>query len=433
MKKSDLYSIFLDYPIICTDSRNIIPDSIFFALKGDNFDGNKYVSRALDCGCAFAVSDDIENEEIHGCIIVENVLKTLQDLAEYHRTELNIPVLAITGTNGKTTTKELINAVLSKKYQTVCTKGNLNNHIGLPLTLLSINANTEIAIVEMGANHPGEIAALCEIAHPGLGLITNIGKAHLEGFGSEEGVRKTKGELYDYLEKNRGVIFYNSDDTTLRTMAEKTLGTTPVIYSETAMGAKIVKTEDSLLAFSTSEPDLLVNTCLVGDYNLNNALAAIAVGRHFDVSTEDIAAALMEYKPNNNRSQLIKTSTNTVIMDAYNANPSSMEAAINNFAKLAAANKLLILGDMLELGDNSLAEHQRIVDIVKRLGLWKTGKIILIGETFNQLKESGITCFTSRNEAEEHLKNLHLESHTVLVKGSRGIGLENLLKYLTNF
>jgi UDP-N-acetylmuramoyl-tripeptide--D-alanyl-D-alanine ligase len=281
----------------------------------------------------------------------------------------------------------------------------------------------------MGANHPGEIAALCEITHPGLGLVTNIGKAHLEGFGSEEGVRKTKGELYDYIEKNRGVIFYNSDDTTLRSMAEKTQGTTFVIYGETVMGAKIVKTEDLLLGFSTLEPDLFVNTCLVGDYNLNNALAAIAVGLHFDVSAGDIASALTEYKPNNNRSQLIKTSVNTVIMDAYNANPSSMEVAINNFAKLDVANKLLILGDMLELGDNALAEHQRIKDIVKSLDLWKTGKVILIGEMFNQLIENGFTCFVSRNEAEKYLKNLHIESYTVLVKGSRGIGLETLLKF----
>jgi UDP-N-acetylmuramoyl-tripeptide--D-alanyl-D-alanine ligase len=431
MDIKELYSAFRDYPVICTDSRNIIPDSVFFALKGGNFDGNKFVKQSLSCGCAFAVSDNPDNEGLDGCIIVDDVLKTLQDLAGYHRRELNIPVLAITGTNGKTTTKELVNAVLSKKYKTVYTKGNLNNHIGAPLTLLNISADTEIAIVEMGANHIGEIAALCEIVHPDFGLVTNIGKAHLEGFGSEEGVRKTKGELYDYIEKNRGVIFYNSDDTTLKTMAEKTQRTRLSGYGKTAMGAKIIeKNTDSLLGFSTVEPDLIVNTHLVGDYNLNNALAAIAVGMYFDVTSADIISALEEYNPDNTRSQLIKTSTNTVIMDAYNANPSSMEAAISNFAKLDAGNKFLILGDMLELGNDSFAEHKRITDIVKNYGLWKTGKIILIGNMFNQLKENAAIGFTSVNEAEEYLKNQHIESNTILIKGSRGIGLETLLKYV---
>ncbi|MDR3245724.1 MAG: UDP-N-acetylmuramoyl-tripeptide--D-alanyl-D-alanine ligase [Prevotellaceae bacterium] len=431
MNIKELYSIFRDYPVICTDSRNIIPDSVFFALKGGNFDGNKFVKQSLDSGCAFAVSDNPDNEGIDGCIIVENVLKTLQDLARYHRKELNIPVLAITGTNGKTTTKELVNAVLSKKYRTEYTRGNLNNHIGAPLTLLNINAKTEIAIVEMGANHIGEIATLCEIVNPDFGLVTNIGKAHLEGFGSEEGVRKTKGELYDYIEKNRGVIFYNSDDTTLKTMAEKTQKTRLAGYGKTAMGAKIIeKTTDSLLAFSTAEPDLAVHTGLVGDYNLNNALAAIAVGRYFDVPSTDIISALEEYKPDNNRSQLVKTATNTVVMDAYNANPSSMEAAISNFAKLNDGDKFLILGDMLELGRDSFVEHKRITDIVKNYGLWKTGKIILIGDIFNQLKERTAAGFISVNEAAEYLKNQHIESHTILVKGSRGIGLEKLLKHL---
>ncbi|MDR1130593.1 MAG: UDP-N-acetylmuramoyl-tripeptide--D-alanyl-D-alanine ligase, partial [Prevotellaceae bacterium] len=419
MNIKELHSIFRDYPLACTDSRNIIPDSIFFALKGGNFDGNKFVKQSLDSGCAFAVSDDAGNEGIHGCIVVDNVLKTLQELAEYHRTEFEIPVLAITGTNGKTTTKELVNAVLSAKYQTVCTEGNLNNHIGLPLTLLKIREHTEIAIVEMGANHAGEIATLCEIAHPGMGLVTNIGKAHLEGFGSEEGIRKTKGELYDYLEKNRGVIFYNSDDQTLCAMAEKTQGTTLVKYGKTLMDARI-ESKDSLLGFSTAEPKMSVNTCLAGEYNLNNALAAIAVGRHFDVPAEDTVSALREYKPTANRSQLVKTSNNTVIMDAYNANPSSMEVAISNFAKLEAENKLLILGDMLELGADSLAEHGRIIDIIKHCGLWKKGKLILIGRMFNQLKEDTALYFQDRNEAEEYFKNQHIKSCMILVKGSRG-------------
>jgi UDP-N-acetylmuramoyl-tripeptide--D-alanyl-D-alanine ligase len=398
-------------------------------LKGNNFDGNKFVKRSLESGCAFAVSDNIENEGIHGCIIVENVLKTLQDLAEYHRTEFEIPVLAITGTNGKTTTKELVNAVLSKKYRTIYTEGNLNNHIGLPLTLLKINQDTEIAIVEMGANHAGEIERLCEIARPGMGIVTNIGKAHLEGFGSEEGIRKAKGELYDYIEKNRGVIFYNSDDLTLSAMAEGTQGTTLVKYGKTVMKATIVN-NGALLGLSTLEPDLIVNTCLVGEYNLNNALAAIAVAGRFDVPNEDIMSALTEYKPTANRSQLVKTLNNTVIMDAYNANPSSMEVAINNFAKLDAENKLLILGDMLELGNDSLEEHRRIMNIITHHSLWKKGEIILIGSMFSQLKDEIALYFANSNEAGEYLKNRHIKSCTVLVKGSRGTALEILLKYL---
>ncbi|MDR0724431.1 MAG: UDP-N-acetylmuramoyl-tripeptide--D-alanyl-D-alanine ligase [Prevotellaceae bacterium] len=429
MNTKELYAIFRDYPLVCTDSRNIVPDSIFFALKGENFDGNRFVEQSLDSGCAFAVSDSVENEGIHGCIVVENVLKTLQDLAEYHRMEFDIHVLAITGTNGKTTTKELVNAVLSKKYKTVCTKGNLNNHIGTPLTLLNINENTEIVIVEMGANHCGEIATLCEIAHPGLGLITNVGKAHLEGFGSEEGVRKTKGELYDYIEKNRGVIFYNADDATLASMAEKTQGTTLVKYGKTIMGVT-AGDDNFFLGFSTSEPEMSVKTCLVGEYNLNNVLAAIAAGKYFEVSVPDIISALAEYKPADNRSQLVKSTTNTVIMDAYNANPSSMEAAIGNFARLDAENKLLILGDMLELGDNSFAEHRRITEIIKNHGLWKKGKVILIGHTFSRLGENIAICFPDKSEAVKYLGNINLNSRLILMKGSRGIGLETLLKYL---
>jgi UDP-N-acetylmuramoyl-tripeptide--D-alanyl-D-alanine ligase len=431
MKIKELYAMFRDYPIVCTDSRNIIPDSIFFALKGENFDGNQFVKYSLDKGCVFAISDSVENEGIDGCVIVENVLKTLQDLAEYHRMEFDIPVLAITGTNGKTTTKELVNAVLSKKYKTVCTKGNLNNHIGTPLTLLNIDENTEIVIVEMGANHCGEIATLCEIAHPGLGLITNVGKAHLEGFGSEEGIRKTKGELYDYIEKNRGVIFYNADDATLATMAEKTIGTILAKYGKTIMGAT-AGNDNFFLGFSTAEPELSVKTCLVGEYNLNNALAAIAAGKYFGVSVPDIVSALEEYKPTANRSQLVRSSTNTVIMDAYNANPSSMEVAIGNFARLEAKNKLLILGDMLELGDDSLAEHRQVTEIIKNHGLWKSGKVILIGHTFSRLGEDVAICFPDKSEAVKYLENHNVNSHLILLKGSRGIGLETLLKVITS-
>jgi UDP-N-acetylmuramoyl-tripeptide--D-alanyl-D-alanine ligase len=425
----ELYSIFRDCSAVCTDSRNIIPDSIFFALRGENFDGNQFVKQSLDKGCAFAVSDSDDNKGIDGCIIVENVLKTLQDLANYHRQESRIPVFAITGTNGKTTTKELVNAVLSRKYNTVCTKGNLNNHIGAPLTLLNINEHTEIAIIEMGANHRGEIATLCEIVNPDFGLITNIGKAHLEGFGSEDGVKRTKGELYDYLEKNRGTIFYNSDDPIIRAMAEETHRTTLVRYGKTIVGATVDR-HDLFLCFSTVEPDLFVRTRLVGEYNLNNALAAIAAGKYFDVRDEDIISALTEYQPTANRSQLVKTSLNTVIMDAYNANPTSMEVAINNFARLESENKLLILGDMLELGVDALAEHRRITNIIKQSGLWKKDKVILIGSYFNQFSDGIVIGFPHKSEAEEYLKLRNIASHLILVKGSRGTGLETLYQYL---
>lgn len=427
MNISDLYTIFLEYSTICTDSRNIIPDSIFFALKGENFDGNKYVKQALETGCAYAVSDDKSNEGINGCIIVENVLKTLQQLAEYHRLELNIPVLAITGTNGKTTTKELVSAVLSQKYNVVSTKGNFNNHIGVPLTLLLLNKNTEIAIIEMGANHIGEIASLCEIAHPNAGIITNIGKAHLEGFGSEEGVKKAKGELYDYLEKNRGVVFYNSDDNLLKNMAEKTENTVLYAYGKSLYDVQI--NNNAILAFTTKNPLLDISTKLVGQYNLYNALAAIAVGIHYEVPEAQIEYALNNYTPANNRSQLINTANNTVIMDAYNANPSSMEAAIINFSKLSRNNKMLILGDMLELGGSSLEEHKNIIDLAKK---YQFQNLILVGPKFYELKTeiSSYKYFPDRNRAEEYLKNNNLKSFTILIKGSRGIGLENLLEYL---
>lgn len=426
METSELYEIYTEYPVICTDSRNIIPDSIFFALKGNNFDGNKYVEQALKSGCAYAVSDAESNSALDGCIIVENVLQTLSDLARYHRNSLNVHVLAITGTNGKTTTKELVGATLSKKYKTVCTKGNLNNHIGVPLTLLSMPADTEIAIIETGANHCGEIAALCEIACPNSGIITNIGKAHLEGFGSEEGVRKAKGELYAYLEKHRGTIFYNSDDGTLKTMAEKTANTVLVPYGAKIMG---VETETgTFLAFAANSLEMKIQTALVGQYNLNNALAAMAVGLHFDVPAANIVEALSSYKPENNRSQLVETSKNTVIMDAYNANPSSMEAALRNFATLDKPNKLLITGDMLELGSETHEEHKKIIELTKQLGF---ENVIFVGSSFYDFRDSSTAIhFRNSVETRKYLSEKNISAQTILIKGSRGIGLETLLAEL---
>lgn len=423
---NNLYEIFLEYPVICTDSRNIIPDSIFFALKGEHFDGNKYVKQVLNEGCAYAISDNKENENIHGCIIVPNVLDALQQLANYHRNELNTPIIAITGTNGKTTTKELLTAVLASKYKVVATKGNLNNHIGVPLTLLSITKETQIAVVEMGANHIGEIAELCRIAQPNAGLITNIGKAHLEGFGSEEGVRQTKGELYDFLNDNRGIIFYNNDDATLKKMAENTEKAQHIPYGKTIYNA--VLSNSDFLEFTTEIPVMTVKTHLVGSYNLNNALAAIATGLHYEIPAEEIQNSLNNYIPANNRSQLIKTEHNTIIMDAYNANPSSMEAAIINFSNLNNSNKLLILGDMLELGNDSPAEHKNVIELLKKYNLVKNA--ILIGNHFYEFKNPDSTFFQSRADAATFLENNKIHANTILIKGSRGIGLENLLKYL---
>jgi len=425
MSIKELYSIFKEYPTICTDSRNIVPDSIFFALKGDNFDANNYVKTVLEQGCAYAVSDNADNANIEGCIIVDNVLETLQQLARHHREETEVHIIAITGTNGKTTTKELLTAVLAQN-NVIATKGNLNNHIGVPLTLLSINKNTRVAIVEMGANHPGEIAALCNIALPNSGIITNIGKAHLEGFGSEEGVKKTKGELYDYLEKNRGQIFYNADDSVLSQMANKTKGTQLVEYGKTLANVKI--NNDIFLGFCCTNPELNIKTNLVGEYNINNVLATVAVGLNFEVSAKSIETALQNYKPDNNRSQFIKTTRNNVIMDAYNANPSSMNVAISNFANINANKKVLILGDMLELGKDSFDEHTRIVELLKKHNFDKT---ILVGECFNQFKDnSSVLCFANTTLAEEYLKANVIEQSTILVKGSRGIKLEKLLDYL---
>ncbi|MDR0560722.1 MAG: UDP-N-acetylmuramoyl-tripeptide--D-alanyl-D-alanine ligase [Prevotellaceae bacterium] len=426
MDTKDLYSIFCEYSAICVDSRRIIPDSIFFALKGENFDGNQYVKQALEKGCSFAVSDDLNNAGIHRCTVVENVLQTLSSLAEYHRKKLNPHVLAITGTNGKTTTKELVGAVLSKKYKTVSTSGNFNNHIGVPLTLLSITEDCEIAVVEIGANHAGEIAALCEIACPNSGIITNIGKAHLEGFGSEDGVKKAKGELYDYLNKTGGVIFYNSDDKILREMTKKTVNAKIVGYGKSSMG---VETEQNVfLAFSSLQPEMRIKTSLAGQYNLNNALAAIAAGKYFDIPDADIVAAISDCKPENNRSQLVETEKNTVIMDAYNANPSSMETALINFAKLDRQNKMLILGDMLELGDSSRKEHIHIMELIENLGFDKT---VLIGENFYSLKNgSRAKHFFSRADAETYFADNNPKSNTILIKGSRKTGLEKLMYLL---
>ncbi|MDR1054627.1 MAG: UDP-N-acetylmuramoyl-tripeptide--D-alanyl-D-alanine ligase [Prevotellaceae bacterium] len=432
MNIEQLYQLFLQHPDICTDTRRIIPNALFFALKGDNFDGNEFASLALENGCSYAIVDNPTVKKNDRYIIVDDILKTLQRLANHHRRQLGIPILAITGTNGKTTTKELIGSVLTRKYEIGITIGNLNNHIGVPLTLLKMTRNTAFGIVEMGANHIGEIAGLCAIAEPDYGIITNIGKAHLEGFGSLDGVKKAKGELYDYLEKNNGLAFVNTDDSTLQTMVNnrKLLKTHP--YSATLFYVRLLNPdiEHPFLHFVINR-NIKIETSLLGEYNLNNILVAISIGLFLGVDINQITDAICSYHPENNRSQLIQTQNNTVYMDAYNANPSSMEASICNFAQINEADKLLILGDMLELGCDSLPEHQHVIN---QLITFDFKNVWLVGNNFIKASQSQTyvqyPCFKTVDEAIDYIKTAPVKKHTILLKGSRGIHLEKALEYL---
>jgi UDP-N-acetylmuramoyl-tripeptide--D-alanyl-D-alanine ligase len=429
MQNSKLYSLFKQYPIVVTDTRKIVPDSIFFALKGANFNGNKFAESALEKGCKYAVVDEEEFAVNDSCILVDDVLTTLQDLAREHRRSLSIPILAITGTNGKTTTKELVNAVLSKKYKTYATQGNLNNHIGVPLTLLSMSEETEFGVVEMGANHSGEIKFLCEIAEPDFGIITNVGKAHLEGFGSFEGVKKTKKELYDYLQ-GRGKVFVNCENDYLMGMLND-----QEIYrygntEEADSKARFLQAEPYLILELRSPKigKLYIKTKLIGGYNFENALAAVTVGRYFDIKESDIKGALENYEPSNNRSQLKKTEKNVLFLDAYNANPSSMGVAVNNFADLKMKNKLVILGDMLELGEDSEKEHQQLIDLLQGRTL---ENVYLVGDIFSKVNTvDQFKTFLTADEVVAMLEEENVTNHYILIKGSRGIQLEKLVEKL---
>jgi UDP-N-acetylmuramoyl-tripeptide--D-alanyl-D-alanine ligase len=429
MQNSKLYSLFKQYPIVVTDTRKIVPDSIFFALKGTNFNGNKFAESALEKGCKYAVVDEEEFALNDSCILVDDVLTTLQDLAREHRRSLSIPILAITGTNGKTTTKELVNAVLSKKYKTYATQGNLNNHIGVPLTLLSMSEETEFGVVEMGANHSGEIKFLCEIAEPDFGIITNVGKAHLEGFGSFEGVKKTKKELYDYLQ-GRGKVFVNCENDYLMGMLNDQelyrYGNTEEADSK----ARFLQAEPYLILELRSPKigKLYIKTKLIGGYNFENALAAVTVGRYFDIKESDVKGALENYEPSNNRSQLKKTEKNVLFLDAYNANPSSMGVAVNNFADLKMKNKLVILGDMLELGEDSEKEHQQLIDLLQGRTL---ENVYLVGDIFSKVNTvDQFKTFLTADEVVAMLEEENVTNHYILIKGSRGIQLEKLVEKL---
>lgn len=425
----ELYQLYQQHSTICTDTRNISTNALFFALKGENFNANLFAQDAINKGCAFAVVDDKTLSDNPKCIIVENVLDTLQKLANFHRKQLNIPFIGITGTNGKTTTKEIINAVLSKKYAVVATKGNLNNHIGVPLTILSVTKNTEIAIIEMGANHPGEIKELCNIADPDFGIITNIGKAHLEGFGSYEGVINTKNELYKFIAEKQGKLFVNNDNPLLVNLSEKT---NRIFYGTNATNcfsnARICTSDTFLkVEIPIDKQWLAIKSNLVGSYNFENINAAICIGKYFKVSNELIKSAIEKYMPSNNRSQIIKTESNTIIMDAYNANPSSMEAALINFSQTALPDKILIIGDMRELGADAQAEHSKIISLIESLEFNST---IFVGEVFCALASKQHFCFPNSETAANWLNENKMKNKSILIKGSRGIQLEKVLKVL---
>lgn len=425
MNIPQLYEIYKQYPSIQTDTRKLKKNDLFFALKGPNFNGNSFAHQALEQGAAYAIVDEPPAPSHPNIIVVEDALATLQQLAKHHRQQFNIPFLAITGSNGKTTTKELVHAVLSSTYKTYTTQGNLNNHIGIPLTILQVRPDAEMAVIEMGANHQREIASYCEYTLPTHGIITNCGKAHLEGFGGEEGVRKGKGELYDFLRANGGVVFAMWDYDYLHPMSR---GIREVIRYGT-------HDADVIGGIAQSEPFLEVNiskgagissikTKLVGGYNLPNVLVAVTVGKSFGVSDENIKKSIEAYTPSNSRSQLIEKGSNKIILDAYNANPSSMKLAIENLAKMPGSNKVLMLGGMAELGEGSVQEHQSIVDLINQ-HQWK--EVVLVGGDFLKI-EHPFHKFNNATEAAAWYRQQQLQNSYILIKGSRSMQMEKVLE-----
>ena len=422
-KIKELYSHYLKNPSISTDSRSIKKGDIFFALKGDNFDGNNFVFQAIEQGASLVVCDNKQIEKGDKILLCENSLTMLQNLATYHRKQLKTTIIGISGTNGKTTTKELIQVVLSKKFKTLATKGNLNNHIGVPLTLLSIPCDTEIAIVEMGANHVGEIGFLCDIAMPDLAILTNIGTAHIEGFGSRENIIKTKKELFDFVKNSsceKSHIFVNFDDEALKdeTFSKKT---TYSLNTKADISAKACcENGYAQILFN----DCLINSNLVGAYNAYNILASLTIGLHFGVELEQIKKAIEQYTPSNNRSQILKTNTNTLILDCYNANPSSCTFSIESFANMEANHKMVFMGAMKELGDVSIQEHKRVFDLLQSKDF---ERIVLIGEEYKSVLEEGkVEWYATSEEFKENLIENKIEKATILIKGSRSTKMEVL-------
>lgn len=427
MELEAIHELYLSCKGVCTDTRKIRKDVIFFALRGQNFNGNEFASLALEKGAKYVVVDSIENQQDQRYITVNDVLETLQNLAKYHRKKLNIPIIALTGSNGKTTTKELIDSVLRQSYRTTSTFGNLNNHIGVPLTLLNMSKDTQIGIVEMGANHHKEIAFLCEIVAPNFGYITNFGKAHLEGFGSLDGVIKAKSELYDYLKLHDGVIFTNADDQKQRDQIGSY--SSKVSFSEfdnNALKIKLHKLDPYLVIAFDNE---LIQTQLVGRYNFHNIAAAITISQYFKMETVLIKNGIESYIPTNNRSQRITKGSNTIILDAYNANPTSMEAALQNFERLKAVSKTVVLGDMFELGSESANEHQALITKVDTMNF---ETVLFVGNHFYDQQQSldGVLFFKTYKDLEQYVVSHPLKNNYILVKGSRGMALERLLDCL---
>lgn len=419
MNIEQLYKLYTETYLVDTDTRKVRKGSIYFALKGENFNGNKFALEALKNGANYAIIDEEEFKTHQSCILVDNVLETLQQLANFHRQKLNIPIISLTGSNGKTTTKELINAVLNTKYRTTATFGNLNNHIGVPLTLLAMTPSTEIGIVEMGANHLKEIDFLCKIAEPSFGYITNFGKAHLEGFGSVEGVIKGKSELYDFLRENKGFAFVNSDD---ELQVKQSNGINSISFNKSA-----IQFVDANPFVKVQFKNTIIESKLIGKYNFNNIAAAIAIGNYFKISEEAIKNGIENYIPTNNRSQIIEKGTSKIILDAYNANPTSMQAALENFNELKNSSKIIFLGDMFELGKESKSEHQKIAELATSFNFYK---VFLIGKAFSTTHVKNAFIYDSFEDFKTSNKNLAIDNTTILIKGSRGMELERILDLL---
>ena len=429
MQIEKLYAYFLGSTGVATDTRKIKKGCLFFCLKGENFDGNTFAEEALTKGAMYVVVDEPKHlKNNHSYLLVQDSLESLQKLAHYHRIQFSIPVIGLTGSNGKTTTKELINSVLSQQYETTATAGNLNNHIGVPLTLLNINSKTEVALIEMGANHLDEIAFLCELAQPTLGYITNFGKAHLEGFGSLEGVVKGKSELYHFLKKNKGIALINQEDQKQSnlTREQKTFS----FGQSNKVDLQIKNKHIGLHKNISIEVDgMEIKSGLKGDFNFSNIAAAATFGFYFKVSLEKIKKGIEKYVPSNNRSQWCETDSNTLVLDAYNANPSSMRAALESFLETEKKGRLLILGDMLELGNFSEQEHQEIVNFIESKEI---DQILLVGPEFKKTKSTALNIkkFLSPDEVIPYLQKTNFQNKTIFIKGSRGIALEVLKKYL---
>jgi len=425
MHIKDLYSIYLEHPTIQTDTRKLEAGDFYFALKGEHFNGNLFVLQALEKGAAYAVTEEIQESSDHRIIKVDDVLTTLQELAKFHRQQFSIPFLAITGSNGKTTTKELIHAVLSSHVKTYTTEGNLNNHIGIPLTILKVKSDAQIAVIEMGANHQKEIASYCSYTLPTHGLITNCGKAHLEGFGGVEGVKKGKGELFDFIRNTNGTIFLNTDYDYLQEMS-KGIDKKITFGSNDAETTGIVLESEPFLRVQITSNETIgtIQTQLVGDYNFPNVLAAVSIGKYFSVPHHLIKNAIENYHPSNSRSQLIEKDGNKIILDAYNANPSSMKLAIENFARIHAHKKVLMLGGMAEMGEASLQEHQAILDLIQQ---YKWHEVVLVGGDFFKLKHPFLY-FNNSADAREWFNHQQFMNTHILIKGSRSIKMETILQ-----